>query len=64
MIENYSYQIFKWQERTYIQEFQNGEKVRSACTLSSILTYKPYFKSHLHSRVRKWLLENYPEFFL
>lgn len=64
MIENYSYKIFKWQERTYVQEFQNGEKVRSACTLSSILYNPPYFKSNLHSRVRKWLLENYPEFFL
>ena len=67
MSENYSYKIFKWQGISFIQEFENGEEIQGAyAALSKVIntnnTY--YSKSHLHSRVRKWLLENHPELML
>ena len=67
MNENYSYKMFKWQGITFIQEFENGEEIQGAyAALSKVIdtrnTY--YSKSHLHSRVRKWLLKNHPELML
>ena len=61
---NYTYKIFKWKGITFIQEFENGEEIQGAYVpLSKVIntnnTY--YSKSHLHYRVRKWLLENYQE---
>ena len=61
---NYTYYFFKWQERTFIQELKNGEEIQGAYVpLSTVIntnnTY--YSKSHIHYRIRKWLLENHPE---
>jgi hypothetical protein len=61
---NYTYNIFKWRERTFIQEFENDKKIQGAyVALSNVIntnnTY--YSKSDLHYRIRKWLLEDHPE---
>jgi hypothetical protein len=60
----YTYEVFKWQERTFIQEFENDEKIQGAyVALSNVMgvtnTYN--LKSDLHFRVRTWLLKNHPE---
>ena len=60
----YTYEVFKWQERTFIQEFENDEVIQGAyVALSNVMgvtnTYN--LKSGLHFRVRTWLLKNHPE---
>ena len=61
---NYTYKIFTWQKRSFIQEFQNDKEISgNYVSLSSVVnTNNTYFKgSKLHHRVRKWLLKNHPE---
>ena len=61
---NYTYEIFKWQKRSFIQEFQNDKEIPgNYVSLSSVVnTNNTYFKgSELHLRIRKWLKENHPE---
>lgn len=63
----YTYKTFKWQERTFIQEFENGTEIEGAYVPLSKVTNTSntyYSKSDLHFRVREWLLENHPELLL
>ena len=60
----YTYEVFKWQERTFIQEFENDKKIQGVyVALSNVMgvtnTYN--LKSDLHFRVRTWLLKNHSE---
>ena len=60
----YTYKIFKWQERTFIQEFENDKKIQGAyVSLSNVrgVTNTYNLKSDLHFRIRSWLLNNYSE---
>lgn len=60
----YTYEVFKWQERIFIQEFENDEKIQGAyVALSNVMSATNTYnlKSGLHLRVRNWLKEKHPE---